>query len=303
MKILITGATGLVGSRLVEKLLDKNHSVVVLSRSEDSAKARFGQKVQVIAKDLSQQKLPKEQIQDVEAVIHLMGENIAGGRWTKAQKEKIYSSRIDSSKNLLDSFQGLSLKTMISASAVGFYGDRKDETLTESSTAGSGFLADICKNWEKVFLDGQKDFSNTRFAQVRIGVVLSKTGGALEKMKMPFRFGVGGALGSGQQWMSWIHLEDLVNLFVFVLENSSLSGPVNATSPEAHTNKEFSRILALQFGKGLGPAVPEMALKLLLGEMSQVVLTSAKVLPEKVQKSGFEFKYSNLDLALKDLLH
>lgn len=302
MKILITGATGLVGSRLTERLLEKNHSVTVVSRSEESARRRFGSKVDVVVADLATQPLAQDKIKDIEAVIHLMGENIAAGRWTKSQKEKIYSSRIDSSKNLLKSFSGLSLKSMISASAVGYYGDRKDEELSEDSSGGAGFLAEICNDWEQVFRKSEAEFSTTRFAQVRIGVVLSKTGGALEKMKMPFKLGVGGALGSGQQWMSWIHLEDLVSLFIHVLENPSLVGPINATSPQQHTNKEFSRILASQFGKGLGPTVPEMALKLLLGEMSQVVLTSAKVLPTKAMKSGFQFKFAGLDPALKDLL-
>lgn len=302
MNILITGATGLVGCKLAEKLIEKNHSVIVVSRSEESARRQFGSRAEIVVADLATQPLPQSKIKDVEAVIHLMGENIAAGRWTKSQKEKIFTSRIDSSKNLLNSFKGLSLKTIISASAVGYYGDRKNEELTEDSSMGTGFLADICKEWEQVFRDRRSEFSETRFAQVRIGVVLSKTGGALEKMKRPFKFGLGGALGSGAQWMSWIHIEDLVNLFIHVLEKQDLSGPINATSPEVHTNKEFSRILASQFGKGLGPAVPEMVLKLLLGEMAQVVLTSAKVLPRKAQESGFQFQFAGLDQALKNLL-
>jgi uncharacterized protein (TIGR01777 family) len=301
MKILITGATGLIGSRLVERLIEKNHSVVAVSRSEESARRRFGSKVNVVVADLSTETLSQEKIKDVEAVIHLMGENIAAGRWTKSQKEKIYTSRIDSSRNLLKSFKGLALKSMISASAVGYYGDRKDEELTEESSSGSGFLAEICKEWEKVFQDKQGEFPQTRFVQVRIGVVLSKTGGALEKMKMPFKLGLGGALGSGQQWMSWIHLEDLVNLFIHLLDREDLRGPVNAVSPNPVKNIDFSSVLAARFGKSLGPRVPEMALKLLLGEMSQVVLSSTKVLPRRLLHSGFQFKYSDLSSALKEL--
>jgi uncharacterized protein (TIGR01777 family) len=190
---------------------------------------------------------------------------------------------------------------MISASAVGYYGDRKDEELTEESSSGSGFLAEICKEWEKVFQDKQGEFPQTRFVQVRIGVVLSKTGGALEKMKMPFKLGLGGALGSGQQWMSWIHLEDLVNLFIHLLDREDLRGPVNAVSPNPVKNIDFSSVLAARFGKSLGPRVPEMALKLLLGEMSQVVLSSTKVLPRRLLHSGFQFKYSDLSSALKEL--
>ncbi|MCE3011195.1 MAG: TIGR01777 family oxidoreductase [Proteobacteria bacterium] len=303
MKILITGATGLVGKELGKKLTEQGHEIVVVSRQKQKAQLECPFPCEVIEADLQNEEIPSESLRGIEAVIHLMGENVGDGRWSQRKKQRIYDSRVKSSENLIGSFRRHPPKVFISASAVGYYGDRAEEALSEDSQVGSGFLAQVCQDWERGFLvaSTKSAFAKARFVNLRIGVVLSDKGGALPKMVPPFRVGLGGALGNGEQRMSWIHLDDLVEMFQWALKEETLSGPVNAVSPEPVTNRTFSEELAKQFGKKLGPSVPAMGLKLVLGEMSWILLASQNVQPRKISKSGFKFQFATLAEALSDL--
>jgi hypothetical protein len=235
------------------------------------------------------------------AVVHLGGANISEGRWTPARKAEIRSSRIDTTRVLVDALAALKKKpgVFVCASAIGFYGDRGDEVLTESSPPGHGFLADVCREWEAEA--DRATESGLRVVKLRIGFVLGKDGGALAQMAPAFRAFVGGRLGSGRQWMPWIHAADVAELFVYAAENE-ISGVWNATSPNPVSNAEFTR----QMGKALRrPAifpVPPMALKLAFGELGQHMLDSARVIPEAASNAGFPFRYPQLAAALGDLL-
>lgn len=297
MKILITGATGLLGQKIGQQLRMRGHQITVISRNLESAQKRINFASEILQGDFNVAPLAKKL--SVDAVIHLAGESVAGGRWTATQKKKIYDSRIEGTKNLLLSL-AQAPSQFIGASAIGFYGDRHSDLLDEAQPAGTDFLAKVCQDWEsETFKASAQGVANV--AVIRIGIVLANEGGALQKMITPFRLGLGGPLGSGQQWTSWIHIDDIVAAFLWVFENK-LSGTFNGVAPSPVTNYEFSRTLAKTLHRPLAPAIPKIALKLLLGEMSQVVLASQKVSSLKVQKTGFEFKFSSLELALEELI-
>lgn len=303
MKILITGATGLIGKRLTETLLQRGQDqLVVLTRNK--GKANFPEQVDVVEwKNPASDLIPSEALAGVEAVIHLAGESIAEGRWTKAKKERLWSSRVDATRNLIKSFENSSnhnLKTVLSSSAIGFYGDRQDEALTEASEKGSGYLSDLCHNWELSSLS--ETLTNTRFVQLRTGIVLSKDGGALAKMLPPFKMGAGGRLGSGNQWMSWVHIDDMVGLILHSLENQAIQGVVNATAPEPVTNSGFTKVLGTVIKRPTIFPVPAFGLKVLFGEMSSILLEGQRVLPQKLQDHGYQFQYGKLHDALEAIL-
>lgn len=277
MKILITGATGYVGQVIGQKLSQKGHKIVVISRSREKAQKQLSFTCEVIEGDLV--KGPVTGVPPVDKVIHLMGESVGEGRWTAAKKKRIYSSRIQSTKNLARSFSGKI--HIISASGIGYYGDSQDKLLTEDDPPGDDFLAQVCKDWENEVKNLSDDY--TIF---RIGMVLSWDGGALKKMSLPFKLGIGGALGCGKQWISWILREDLADLFVRAAENN-IKGIYNAVSAEPLTNLEFSRKVAEHFGKKLGPRVPAWILKFALGEMSTLVLSSQRASNQKLEQAGF----------------
>lgn len=281
MKILLTGGTGLIGKEVEKKLIQKNHQVVLLKRSQFPS-------------------LREEDVKDIEAVIHLAGENVGAGRWTKERKKKIFESRVQLTKNLVRLFQkSEKLKVFISASAVGIYGSQGDQILTEESQQGQDFLADVCKNWEES-LSGLS--FGIRKVIFRTGMVLSPHGGALEKMILPFRFGLGGKLGNGKQWMSWIHLEDIAELYVQALEDTKFGGIYNAVSENPVTNEKFTEELAKVLGKAVGPSVPAIAMRLVLGEMSSLALSSQRVMPQRLKEQSYHWKYSDLSQALADSL-
>jgi uncharacterized protein (TIGR01777 family) len=295
-RILISGASGLVGQALSAFLSVSGHQVFSLTRRQPSSSSEIFWNPEKRFEDV-------QSLEGFDAVIHLAGENISGSRWTSEVKKRLYSSRIDSTKHLVDALSRTRTKpkTFICASAVGFYGDRADEVLTEESAAGENFLASICKDWEQEARRAED--LNIRSVQMRIGVVLTPAGGALEKMLPPFRVGLGGSLGSGSQYMSWISVDDLIYSIVFALGNSSLSGPVNAVSPEACQFKAFAQALARSLHRPLGPSVPAFALKALAGELAeQLLLASIRVSPQKLLKAGFNFSQPDLDHALKHLL-
>jgi uncharacterized protein len=295
--ILLTGGSGLIGTRLTELLVDHGYSVAHLGR-------RGGTQPTIATKffwDIENNTIDEKAVPWADHIIHLAGETV-GQRWTTLAKQRILRSRVDSTALLIAQLKGSDhrLKSFISASAIGYYGgDTNDRLLTEASPAGEDFLATVATAWEKA-VDGATPFAE-RVVKLRIGVVLAEKGGALAKMTMPVRLGVGAALGSGKQWLSWIHLDDLCTMFLWALEHP-VNGPYNAVGPNPVTNMDFMKILAEQLKKPLFmPKVPAFILKLVLGEMSALVLGSNKAEPAAFQKEGFTFEFESLATALKSL--
>jgi uncharacterized protein (TIGR01777 family) len=240
---------------------------------------------------------------EVDAVVHLAGEGVASHRWTADVKKRILESRVRGTRLLCETLASLSVKpsVLVSASAVGYYGDRGAEILDESSTPGGGFLADVCQQWEAATTAARD--ANIRVVNLRIGVVISTKGGALASMLTPFRMGVGGVLGSGQQYISWITLDDLVRAIVFALQAAALSGPVNATAPEPVTNREFTKTLGRLLHRPTVATMPAFAARLAFGEMAdEMLLSGSRVLPRALQAAGFTFQYPELDPALQHVL-
>lgn len=295
--ILITGASGLIGTRLIKNLLEKGHNVSVLSRQASNLKG-----VSTYNWDVDKQLVDLKAFEGIDTIIHLAGAGIADKRWTKQRKQEIVDSRIRSTQLLYHTIDAIKapIKTFISASAVGYYGDRYDEILYEKSESGKGFLADCCKQWEAAVDEGLK--SGIRVVKLRIGIVLSKQGGALSELARPVSFFVGAPLGSGKQWMPWIHLTDLVSIFERAIENVEYSGTFNACTPNPVTNYEFTKILAKKLFRPVWPVnVPEFVIKTMLGEMSTVILNSTRTSPQKLMDMGFRFRYQGLDAALSEI--
>ncbi|WP_374073398.1 TIGR01777 family oxidoreductase [Bdellovibrio bacteriovorus] len=295
MRILMTGATGLIGKEVGKVLAEKGHELFVVSRSLAKAREILPFPCEVIVGDLNEGPLKDERLKSIEAVINLMGEPIINGRWTEEKKKSIYDSRVIGTRHLVASLPA-TLKIFASASAIGFYGSCGDEILREDHNPGSDFLAKVCVDWER-----EAAKAPGRKVYMRTAPVLSRQGGALEQMLFPFRAGVGGVLGDGQQWMSWIHIKDIVGLYVFALENQKAQGPLNGAAPNSVTNKEFSQALAHALGKRLGPSVPHMALKLIFGEAADALLSSVRVSAEKAEALGYKFHFADLSEALDEL--
>jgi uncharacterized protein (TIGR01777 family) len=274
MNIAITGASGFVGQALTERLRGSGHSVSAISLRTPP---------------------PPEMFAGCHAVVNLAGEPIAQ-RWTAAARERISSSRIQGTRSLVTALRKHPPAVLVSASAVGYYGPRGDETLTEDSPAASDFLGELASAWEKEARAAEQ--FGVRVAIPRIGVVLGR-GGALAQMLLPFRLGVGGRLGTGRQWMSWIALDDLVSLIEFAIGDAALSGPVNAVAPNPVTNAIFTRELAAALHRPAIFPVPAFALKILFGEMSQVLLEGQRVIPQAAVRAGFAFHFADLGQALR----
>ncbi|MCS6884620.1 MAG: TIGR01777 family oxidoreductase [Acidobacteriota bacterium] len=295
MKILVSGSSGLIGSSLLPMLTAAGHRVISLVRRTPSEQEIFW--------DPSAGTIEREKMEGFDAVIHLAGENIADGRWTQEKKNNIRSSRVRSTALLADTLAKLAHppSTFISASAIGYYGNRNSEPLREESDSGSGFLAEVCRDWEAATATAQE--AGIRVINLRIGIVLTPKGGALKQMLLPFELGLGGKLGDGKQYMSWIALDDLLGAIYHVLMKEELCGPVNAVSPNPVTNSEFTLTLARVLGRpALFPA-PRFALKLALGEMAEeTALASAKVYPSKLLLSDYNFRLPELKDALEHCL-
>jgi uncharacterized protein (TIGR01777 family) len=295
--ILITGGTGLIGSALCKKLLDKNYQITVLSRYPNTVAQKCGQQVAGI-KSLSE-------IDDdvvIDAVINLAGEAIADQRWTKKRKLELEASRTDLTSDLVNWMAERQHKPecLISGSAVGWYGDGGSELITEQSNYHDEYTHQLCDAWEKSALKAKQE--GIRVCIVRTGLVLAAKGGFLQKMLLPFKLGLGGKLGRGEQFMPWIHLTDMTNLLFFILEDRRADGVFNACSPKPVTNKIFTASLARQLHRVAFIPVPAILLKCLLGEMSRLLLTGQNAKPEKAQALGFRFAYTNVRLALNDVL-
>jgi uncharacterized protein len=303
MRIVITGATGFVGRALVQRLLKDGHEVRVLTRDAARAAGELPVRCRLHAWDPASGTIDAGALRHADAVVHLAGAGVADGRWTPARKRAIVDSRVAGSRLLVSSLTALDPsarpRVLVSASAIGFYGDRGDEPLDEQSASGQGFLPGVCDAWEREVRAAAD--AGLRVATIRIGIVLGRGGGALERMLPPFRLGCGGRLGSGRQWMSWIHLADLVEAFVFALERDDVRGVVNGVAPTPVTNRVFTRTLAAALRRPALFPVPALALHLLLGEMSVILLASQRVEPRALAALGFAFAHRELDGALADL--
>jgi uncharacterized protein len=298
MRTLITGATGLIGSALCRRLAGEGHSIVTLSRSPEKARGLPGE----VFKWQPQSGLPPaEALAGTEAVVHLAGEHVAGGRWTEEHKRQIRDSRVLSTRHLVSAMEAAAPRprAFVCASAVGFYGDRGDEVLDENSPPGVGFLSETCREWEAE-AERARSFG-VRVVKLRIGVVLSEKGGALTQMLPLFKLGLAGKLGGGGQWFPWIHLDDVVGLIHHALFSEQVAGALNAAAPGIVTNAEFTDRLASTLRRPAFFAAPAFALKLALGEMADVVLASQRVTPAAALSTGYRFKFPALDAALREI--
>ena len=299
--VLVTGGTGFIGSRVCDALHQKGDALYVLSRNPSRAQTKLRSAKAVYGWNPEIEKLPTEATSNVEAVIHLAGETIAG-RWNAQKKRKIRDSRILSTRNLVDSFADADTKpnALVCASAIGYYGGSGNENFTEASPAGKDFLAEVCEEWET---EAQKASElGIRVVMVRIGLVLGLGGGLLQQVLPPFRMGVGGILGNGKQWMSWIHIDDVVGILLHALESSQIHGALNATAPTPVRNTEFTKTLGAVLRRPTLFPVPTFGLKLMMGEFADFIVLSQNVIPERTETSGYEFYYRTLESALNALL-
>lgn len=296
MNILITGGTGFIGKKLGVNLVKNNHKLFVLLRDKKKKTALPYACTFVDWNDLND--ITHNKKIEIHSIVNLAGESIAQ-RWNDKVKRDILNSRVDTTARLIKLFKGSNLKSFISASAIGIYGDRKGEPLNEKSESGTGFLTRVCVEWEREALKIEEATPKARAVILRFGMVLGEGEGALAKMTPVFQRGIGGMIGDGKMWISWIDVEDLVSMITWTIENESVKGIYNAVSPNPVTNKEFSEKLAAKFNKKLFLPVPKLAVKILFGEMSQVVLASQKVQSKKIEQEGFRFKHPELAEALK----
>jgi uncharacterized protein (TIGR01777 family) len=287
MRVLLTGGTGFIGDPVARALRAAGHDVTIVSRHPGHVPAK------AIAWDGV-----RDAMRETDAVVNLAGESIAGGRWTDARKRAILDSRLDATRTLVDAIAAAPARpaVLVNASAIGFYGPRRDEELDESAPAGEGFLADVCRRWEAEALRAQP--LGVRVVALRLGVVLGPDGGALASMLLPFRAGLGGPLGSGKQWMSWIHRDDVVGLVLAALAIDASAGPVNATAPVPVRNRDFTAALAKAVHRPAFFRVPAIALRLVLGEMADMLLTGQRVVPTAARAAGYVFRHDELASAL-----
>ncbi len=298
MRILISGSSGLVGTALSNALRADGHTVGRLLRPGKQAAAGD------VRWNPDSGEIDLAAMEGAEAVVNLAGASIGEGRWNEGRKGILRSSRVDATRQLVESLPKLQRppRTIVSASAIGYYGDRGEEVLTETSPPGNDFLAQLARDWEAAAL-GAERFS-IRAVTLRFGVILAEHGGALPRMLPPFKMGLGGRLGSGKQWMSWLTIEEAVHLVRFATENPDLRGPVNAVAPNPVRNAEFTRMLGLVLHRPAVFPVPSFVLRVALGEMANpLLLASQRVVPEKLTGLGYSFKHPNLETALRSLLH
>ncbi len=295
MDVLVSGATGLVGSALSTELKNKGHSVVALSHSKPSSE-------DTIRWDPSRGRIDASRLEGIDAVVHLAGENIVG-RWTAEKKRKILDSRVQGTRLLAETVAGLSEKpgAIICASAIGYYGDRGNELLREESGPGDAFLSEVVEKWEAADEPAQE--AGIRVANLRFGIVLSPEGGALGTTLPLFKVGGGGKIGSGRQWWSWVALDDVVGALIHALEDDSVEGAVNVVAPNPMTNAEYTKVLGNVLGRPTLVPAPAPALRAVLGEVAdELLLASARVEPAKLKETGYDFRHPELEGALRHLL-
>ncbi len=293
-KVIITGGTGLVGTRLTTLLCQKGYEINILCRNPSkSHEFRW---------NIHENYIDSKAFDGVSAIIHLAGAGVADQRWTNSRKKEIMDSRVLSTRLLHQylSTENHTIKRVIAASAVGYYGDRQDEILMEDAAAGSGFLADVCRQWEAA--TDELSSTSVPTCKLRIGVVLSKEGGALPKLDLPVKFGVGAYMGNGRQYVPWIHIDDLCYMFIHLLEQSSITGAFNGCAPDIKTSKEMASTIASVLHRPFIPVpAPAFLLRTLMGEMAEMVLMSDRCSSSKIEQSGFQFRYPFLKDALENI--
>lgn len=306
LRVTVTGATGLIGSSLVRALHERGAQVTVLTRDPARARARLGE-VEAVGWELMSEPAPAAALAGRDAVVHLAGEPVAQ-RWSAKAKRAIRESRAIGTRNLIeglaraeDSESAQRPRTLVSASAIGYYGAHGEEPLDEEAPPGRDFLAEVCVEWEAAAAAATAELS-MRAVQVRTGVVLDRAGGALAKMLPAFRLGVGGPVAGGHQYISWIHAQDVVGMILAALEDERWSGPINATAPQPVTNRDFSKALGAVLGRPSLLPVPGMALRALYGEMAEIVMSGARVVPAKPLVLGYEFAHPQLEQALRSAI-
>lgn len=300
MRVGVTGATGLLGTRLVKTLSERSDTPVAFSRDRERAQERLG--VQAVTWNPADVPAPAEALSGLDAVVNLAGEPVAQ-RWTAAAKERIRSSRVVGTQNLIESLAAASPRPqlLVSASAVGYYGDRGSQELDEDSGHGSDFLASVCADWEAAAERASSELG-VRVVRVRIGVVLDRSGGALQKLLPVFRIGAGGPVAGGRQYMPWVSIDDVVGIILEALSQPSWSGAVNACAPSSATNAEFSRTLGHVLNRPAVLPAPAFALRAMFGEMASTVIGSQRVVPRRTLELGYRFRYPELEPALRAAL-
>lgn len=294
--ILMTGATGFIGNAVGQKLVKAGHKIIAVSRSQKKALQQLTFPATIIECDLNQTALKPEDFKDVDCIINLAGETV-DGKWTEEKKNAILNSRINTTKNLLKNKPD-SVTTVITASAQGIYGHQGDRDLDENGPVGFGFLAEVCQQWEKPFQQ-LNDETSTRVVILRLGMVLSFHGGALKKLIPLFQKNIGATLGYGDQWVSWIHIDDVCQIFANAVTSLNYRGTINVSTDHPVQNDEFTEIMCKQLGVTQAPRVPEFALRFILGEMADLVLNSTKMLPKKLKGNGYKYIYPDLESALQ----
>lgn len=302
MRWFITGATGLVGRYLCRRCVEAGDAVIALARRPDRAALRLPASVQIVPGDATAGGSWQQHVATADVVVNLAGENIFARRWSAAFREQIRGSRIEATRRVVEAIESAPSRpaVLINASAVGYYGPRAREPIDESAGAGGDFLAEVCAAWESAAR--QAEPLGVRVVLLRLGIVLARDGGALARMLTPFRLGLGGPVGSGDQGVSWIHIADLVRLIEFAARSDVLRGPVNAVAPQPASNREFARTLASVLHRPAWLPMPGWLLRLVLGEVADVLLTGQYAIPRAAEEAGFEFRFPTLRSALEDLL-
>lgn len=301
-RIIITGATGLIGKKLANALIDRGDEVIIFTRNREIAKSIFPNAMECVEWNYQHPEQWKSKLENADAVIHLAGINLFAKRWNDEFKKSVLKSRQLSTKNLVDTIKSCNNKpeVFISASGIGYYGDCGESILTEESSAGNDFLADVCKVWES---EARKiEQLGVRSVQIRTGLVLSAEDGALKQMLPAFKLFIGGPLGSGKQWASWLHIDDIVGIYIHSIDFKELGGAVNAASPIPVKMKQFAKTLGQVLNRPSLFPVPKFILRIAVGEAAEVVTASQRIDIKKLLKSGYNFKFTILDEAFKDLL-
>lgn len=302
MRVFITGGTGLVGSRLVARLRERQDHPVVLSRNRSSATTRIGPDVEIVEGDPTISGDWAAVVGSCDAVVNLAGENVMARRWNEAFKARIRDSRVKGTQNVVAAIARAEKRprVLVNASAIGYYGPHGDEELTEAAQPGKDFLASACVDWEAAARAVHA--TGVRLVIARIGVVLDTAGGALTKLLTPFKLGVGGPVGNGRQWMAWVHLDDVVGIILHAIDHDHVAGVVNVVAPQPVTNREFSKSLGRALGRPAIFPIPVFALRIRFGQVAEVIAAGQRVLPKQTQESGYSFRFANIDAALADLL-
>lgn len=302
--IILTGATGLIGKKLSQVLLDKKYELIILSRNPLKAELAIPGASQYLEWDSvhSTSDSWKNSIDGAEAIVHLAGENVMAKRWNDEHKKNVIESRRNGTRKLVDAVAASNgkPKLFLSASAIGYYGYDPDKTFDEYSSPGNDFFSEVAKVWEEETVKVSQ--FGVREARIRIGIVLDKDEGALAKMITPFKYFIGGSLGSGGQWFPWVHIDDVVNLFIYAIENDNVNGALNCVSPGIVTMKEFAKMLGKVMRRPSFFKVPEYVLKLIVGEGADAVTKVSKVVPKRTIESGYKFRFAELEKALSDIL-